>query len=297
MVAVRQSNSWNTFDCQQTKRRWRVRSDKRIEVDGLGVPSQPWTNEVDQWAEIIALKAAKYDVPAYWIAAIMSLETGGRPGLCLRLKDGSCSTREGMGLMAMLLSTAKQLAGRTVTENELLNDYDLQIDLGTKLLSQLRDKYGGDYVKAAIGYNAGSVRCGNGNTFQRPKEPCPPTPWGVVMGCIRTGRAINPYCAPSIVEPGKFACPVDYPNKAIGTHNAALARGYTEHGLGQPLPVPPPNGDGEPAEPLAVAGTGMMGKILPFAMGAVAGYFAIGLITKRLRKAPKRRPRRRKRRR
>jgi hypothetical protein len=268
-----QSNLWSTFACPGTARRWRILPDLRIEIEGHGSPIQPWPKGVDQWSDLIALKAAEYSVPAYWIAAIMALETAGQPGLCLKTSDGSCSTREGMGLMAMLLSTANTLAGRTVTEEELLNDYDLQIDLGAKLIAQLSDKYQGDYVKVAIGYNAGSVRCGSGNTFQQPKEPCPPTPWGVVMGCIRTSRAINSYCAPSTVDPAKFACPVNYPQVAIGTHNAALAAGWNAQGLGtKPLPVPPPIEPGD--SKTLVAGLGA-GAAVPLIAGGVLGFLAV----------------------
>lgn len=261
------------FACPGAARRWRILPDLRIEIEGHGTPTRSWPKDVNQWSDLIAVRAAEYGVPAYWIAAIMALETGGRPGLCLRRSDGTCSTREGMGLMAMLLSTASTLAGRTVTEDELLNDYDLQIDLGAKLIARLRDKYQSDYVKVAIGYNAGSVRCGNGSTFQRPKEPCPPTPWGVVMGCIRTDRAINSYCAPSAVEPGKFACPVDYPQVAISTHNAALAEGWTTHGLGtKPPPVPPPVQP--PKTDVLVAGLGTS-KVVPLLAGGVLGFLAV----------------------
>lgn len=273
-----QSNSWSTFDCAGTTRRWRVLPDLRIEIDGHGSPVKPWPSEVDQWSDIIAQKAAKYQVPAYWIAAIMALETGGRPGLCLRKADGSCHTGEGMGLMAMLLTTAAQEAGRTVTEHELLNDYDLQIDLGAKLIAELSNKYDGDYVKIAIGYNAGSVRCGNGSTFQKPKEPCPPTPWGVVMGCIRTSKAINAYCAPSTIETGTFACPVDYPQVAIGTHNAALEAGWTAQGLGGKTPPPP-----VPSDPAKRAGLGAS-AVVPLLAGGAIGYLAARASFSKMRK-------------
>ena len=290
MHALGQGNSWNTFNCPGTRRRWRVLADHRIEVDGVGVPMRAWPSEVNQWDTLIAMKAAKYDVPAYWVAAIMALETGGRPGLCLRKADGSCNTREGMGLMAMLLSTAKGLAGRTVTQHELLNDYDLQIDLGAKLIKRLSDQYAGDYVKVAISYNAGSVRCGNGSTFNLPKEPCPPTPWGVIMGCIRTGRTINAYCAPSTIESGKYACPVDYPQVAIGTHNSAIVEGWTPFGLGT-KPPPPPNGNsngGEPVPPWDRTPPARAGldaaAILPLLAAGIVGFYGYQYLARRRRR-------------
>lgn len=271
---------WQTFDCPDTERHWRVIADGRIEIEDLGTPVRTWPTEVNNWAQLIAVKAQKYQVPAYWIAAIMALETGGRPGLCIRKSDGSCSTREGIGLMAMLQSTATAYAGRTVGINELLDDHDLQIDLGAKMIANLGEKYGGDYVKMAIGYNAGAIHCGAGSTWNLPKEPCPPTPWGVRMGCLRTAKAINSYCAPSVIDPSKFACPVNYPEVAIGTYNAALQEGWTNVGLsGRPPPFPnmPPPEPLPVATPPAEAGLGVAG-LVPLAAAAIVGYYGYALV-------------------
>lgn len=290
MGSFGQSDPWVTFDCPGTKRRWRLVQDGRIEVEGLGVPMRRWPVAVNDWAEIIAQKAAKYVVPAYWIAAIMAHESGGRPGLCARNKDKSCNTREGVGLMAMLTDTAERFAGRKVSVDELLNDYDLQIDLGAKMIAHLAAKYNGDYVKVAVSYNAGSVQCRegtSGNTWNKPSEPCPATPWGVLMGCLRTSKPMNDLCAPSTVTTGMFACPNDYPQVAIGTHNSAVGAGWTIVGLGdrptlppdenEPLPLPVPT-------PTALAGMGASGTLLVFGAGAVAGYYAMEFLSRKLRR-------------
>lgn len=281
MWALGQDISWDTFDCQGTRRRWRILPNGRIDVDGIGTPKRAWPKLVNQWAEIIAEKAAKYSIPAQWIAAIMALESGGKPGLCIRKSDGTCNTREGIGLMAMVTTTAAGIAGRKVTQNELLNDHDLQIDLGAKLIAKLAGTYHGDYVKIAIGYNAGSVKCAmttSGSTWNLPKETCPPTPWGVIMGCIRTDKSINAYCAPSTIEPSKFVCPVDYPHKAIAMHNTAIEVGWTDVGLGG-APVPA-NGDDPPLSKPASASVNVqvLNTLLPLAAGAVVGYLGYTFI-------------------
>lgn len=290
MAAFGQSESWDTFDCPGSQRRWRILEDGRIEVEGLGVPMRKWPSAVNDWADIIAQKAAKYVIPAYWIAAIMAFESGGRPGLCARKKDGSCNTREGVGLMAMLTTTASSHAGRRVSVQELLDDYDLQIDLGAKMIADLAAKYRSDYVKVAVSYNAGSVKCAqqtSGSTWNLPKEPCPPTPWGVIMGCLRTSKPINSYCAPSDITTGMFACPNDYPGTAIGTHNAALAEGWTIMGLGSRPDLPPVEGEPLPLPletPPALAGLGPGGTLLVFGAGAVAGYYGIQYMSSRLKR-------------
>lgn len=258
---------WSQFECPGSQRRWRV-TDEGIEIEGLGIVTRAWPGDVEQWRHLIIDKADKYGVPALWVAAIMALETGGRPGLCRKNADGSCSTREGMGLMAMLLSTAAHYAGRRVSQQELLHDYELQIDLGSKMIADLQARYDGDFVKAAIAYNAGRIRCGNGRTWEKPHEPCPPTPWGVVMGCLRTSRAINQYCAPSSVVEGQFACPGDYPRVAIAYYNAAL-----ENGWGQPGPTRPPRPDPGPAvPPVSRSRMGPVGTLGWLSVGVAAGY-------------------------
>lgn len=280
-------SSWDTFDCPATERRWQVLATRQIEVEDVGTPSRGWPKAVNDWAQIIGSKASKYQVPAYWIAAIMALESGGRPGLCARRSDGSCNTREGIGLMAMLLSTAAAMAGRSVSTRELLQDFDLQIDLGAKLIADLGAKYHGDYVKMAVAYNAGSVRCregSSGNTWNLPKEPCPPTPWGVVMGCLRTAKPFNKLCAPSEIKPKRFVCPNDYPTVAIGTYNAALRAGWDTFGLGDPRDLPDigPSLDETPTPPaeqeLGIA------ALVPLGAAAIAGYYGYNYVRGRLRR-------------
>lgn len=276
MYGLGQTSGWDTFDCPGTSRRWRVDNDGLIEVEGQPYPMRAWPERVNEWAVLISDKAAKYGIPAIWVASIMALETGGRPGLCRKNPDGSCSLREGMGLMAMLRSTASGYAGRPVSIDELLNDHDLQIDLGAKMIADLRSRYDGDYVKVAIAYNAGAVRCGNGSTWERPKEPCPPTPWGVVMGCLRTRNRISSYCAPSTVREGHFACAGDYPQVAIAYYNAALGAGWTQDGLtGTPGPVPGPNGHKPPPGPVPAPVQATMSTMMPFILGGLLGYAAI----------------------
>jgi hypothetical protein len=245
--------TWTTFDCPQSVKQWRTLPDGRIEVEGEGIPTRQWAKEVDQWADIIATKSAKHNVPASWIAAIMSIESGGRTDVCYKI-GGKCSTVDGAGLMAVLASTAKALIGRMVYPEEMMAD----------------PRYDDDYVKVAMGYNAGSIRCGtasSGSTVaddHGPKEICPPTPWGVIMGCVRTSKSINRYCAPSTVAPGMHVCPVSYPSNAIKGLNSAIQNGWTDHGLGLAMPA---------AEGLTGAKA-----FLPVVAGAAVGFLAVRVL-------------------
>jgi hypothetical protein len=214
-----------------------------------------------QWSSLILTSAAKYSLPSHWLAGIMVVESGGHPGLCAKQPDGSCAQNEGAGLMAILPSTAQLLAGRRVTSQELMSDNALSIDLGAKYLRMNLDTAanGGDFVMAAVSYNAGSVRCGSGkvwrpagSTLDRP--PCPTT-WGVIMGCVEfpTGS-------------GKIVVN-DYPRAAIKAANAALNSGLH---AGPPLAI-------------ASVGSGSTGMVLGMVAAAAAGFYATSKLRNRAR--------------
>ncbi len=266
--------------------RWRYHDDGRIELEGSGFPTRGWPADINQWSDLIHEKAAKHGIEPHQLAAVMSIESGGRPGLCLKCKStsvsgcnhsGECNHREGMGLMAVTLRTAKGMNdGKSVSEQQLRFDNDLNVDLGAKYMRYQMDRHGGDYVHAAVAYNAGSVRCGRGATFSAPKEGCPPDQFGVVQGCVRLSKPMaGLVCAPSELVPGKYNCTVNYPLNAIKLNNAAV-----EHFLGRPpQPVTPPPG-------LPVVGRGLLGDLAIVAAGAVLGYAAVELAAS----LPKRRP-------
>lgn len=288
MLGFGQIGDWQSFDCPSSARQWRILGDGRIEIDGLGAPKRAWPKRVDEWNGLIALMADKHNVPAVWIAAIMALESGGRSNVCYRPggKDSPCSTKDGAGLMALLESTAFMLSGEHYSLQQLMDDPALSIDLGTKLIRQHADKYGDDIVKIGMAYNAGSIQCRDGpsgHTVQSPKEECPPTPWGVLMGCVRTAKPINELCAPSIVTEGRYACPNNYPQLVVELYNAAILDGWTKDGLSAPLDLPPIPGTVEPEpEPLPweQPPRPALASMLPFSIGAAAGYYAYRYLKK-----------------
>lgn len=227
--------SFADFGCTTSKKRWRYLSDGSIEIEGAGTPVlSPWPAGIEQWRPLIEDAAARNGVPAAWIATIMAIETQGK-NLCVTSSQSVCSgpgcacvQNEGAGLMATLPSTASIVLGRGVTSQQLLEDPAIAIEAGTKYLKQLLDKYQGDFVAAAVGYNAGSVRCGRGGVWvpagqSWPKQACPETGWGVVMGCVYSSRQAGPACDPSTMEgaPMPFVCSNLYPEHAIAAQNAA----------------------------------------------------------------------------
>lgn len=221
-------SSWQSFDtCPGSAPRWRYLDDGHIEIENEGVRARAWPSAMTQWKPQVFAASLKRGIPPNWIAAILALESGGKPVSCLRRADGSCDPRDGVGIAAMFPSTATIIAGRPVTGDELMSDPALAIDLCAGYLRMNLDRYNGDFVKAAMAYNAGSVKCGHGSVAPSREEPCPPTSWNVVMGCVYSTRNIGT-CAPSSVKDGIFVCNNDYPRAAIQYANAALDGGYPQ---------------------------------------------------------------------
>ncbi len=226
---------WQDFGCSGSARRWRQLENGMIEIEGQGTPlaARAWPTKVNERAESIGRWAAHYEVPEPYVAAIMALETAGENvcrtaagGLC-HGGDCECVSGEGCGVMATLPATyqlALELDHRP-TCSEIMSDEDQAVRAGTAYLKMLLDKYDGDFVKAAVAYNAGSVRCGRGKTWgsQYPKQECPdPSDWGVVVGCVY-GDQQGALCAPTTVDgTPPYVCTNDYPGTAIRWLNSAL---------------------------------------------------------------------------
>lgn len=265
-----------SYYCKESTRGWRYLADGRVEVQDGPSQAYTWPKRVNDWAALIADKAHKHGIPAVWVATIMAIESGGRPDVCYRPGGAGspCSTADGAGLMAMLQSTATSYAGRPVTLQELMDDPDLAVDLGAKMIRHLSDTHAGDFMKVALAYNAGSIRCAagsSGSTVQSPKEPCPPTGWGVKMGCVRT-KYSGPYCVPSTVSPGMNVCPNDYPGRAAAALSAAFDQGWTSDGL---VGAPPGPGDPPIGPPPPIAPARASASAVAFGLGAIAGFAAL----------------------
>lgn len=181
--------SWFDSGCGAGPRaRWLP--DGTIEVEGEGVPVRALPKDVAQWSAQIASSAKKHGVPPQLVAGIMSAESGGQP----KVHSFCC-----YGLMGLLPATANTQAGRTVAVSELVDDPALNIDLGTKLLGSLFKKYGGNVVRIAAAYNAGSPKCGAGKCGA-------PNRWNLVADCV-SGKA------------------VDYSGRVVGYLNGAVKAG------------------------------------------------------------------------
>lgn len=102
-------------------------------------------------AWLLAQQAGVFEgVNPAFVMAVMERESGFDPAA--RGDAGE------LGLMQLLPATAAILAGRTVTENDLLTDRALNVQLGARYLAQNIAKYNGSYPDAYAAYNAGSAR-------------------------------------------------------------------------------------------------------------------------------------------
>ena len=102
-----------------------------------------------EYSTYVEKYSAKYDVDKYLIYAIIKAESN--------FDENAVSNRGAKGLMQLMYSTAEEVASKlelNVTEENIM-DPDININLGTKYISILLQKYD-DIGLALCAYNAGS---------------------------------------------------------------------------------------------------------------------------------------------
>ena len=100
---------------------------------------------------LISAASGRYSVPFTWIKAVIGTESNFDPQAYRaepRINDAS------YGLMQLLAGTARGL-GYSGSINGLY-DPATNINLGTKLLADLRGRYGADFRRVYSAYNSGS---------------------------------------------------------------------------------------------------------------------------------------------
>jgi soluble lytic murein transglycosylase-like protein len=103
------------------------------------------------YESIIAAASETYAVPVPWIQAVIGTESSWKADAYryeASIKDAS------YGLMQLLSTTAKALGYSGTPEG--LYDPETNINLGTKLLSQLRTRYGDNFSRVYSAYNSGN---------------------------------------------------------------------------------------------------------------------------------------------
>src|SRR5438034_7663401 len=96
--------------------------------------------------QFITASALQYQVPEAWIRAVIQTESSWNP-------SAHPSPNDGYGLMQVLRTTAIALGYTGVPEG--LFDPQINIDLGTKLLAELRSTYGENAARVYSAYNSG----------------------------------------------------------------------------------------------------------------------------------------------
>lgn len=96
------------------------------------------------WAVEIAQAAARYHLPPQLVRAVMTVESGGNPGVE--------SNKGAVGLMQLLPATAKALGV------EDIHDPAQNVMGGARFLRVLANRFDGDLVKVLSAYHAGSMR-------------------------------------------------------------------------------------------------------------------------------------------
>lgn len=97
--------------------------------------------------EIIYKYAEEYNVDEMLIFAIIKNESN--------FNKDVTSSRNAIGLMQLLETTAEETAQELGLQEIDLTDEETNINIGTKYFSELLDKYDGNYMLSLAAYNAG----------------------------------------------------------------------------------------------------------------------------------------------
>ena len=116
----------------------------------------------DPWGPYIEAAAARFDVPAAWVRALMRVESGGE-----EYRDGQLTTspKGAMGLMQVMPATYEELRDRYGLGSDPFDPHD-NIIAGVAYMRELYDIYGSPAFLAA--YNGGPNRLDDYLSNQRP---------------------------------------------------------------------------------------------------------------------------------
>jgi soluble lytic murein transglycosylase-like protein len=101
---------------------------------------------VEEMMPIITATALRHRLDPDLVAAIVEAESSGNPA--------AVSRAQAYGLMQVRVPTARDMAGRDVTVEELF-DPAFNLDVGCRYLRRMLDRYRGDLRLALMAYNAG----------------------------------------------------------------------------------------------------------------------------------------------
>jgi soluble lytic murein transglycosylase-like protein len=101
---------------------------------------------IEEMRPLIAMAALRHGIDADLVGAVVEAESGGN--------SSAVSRAQAYGLMQVRIPTARDMAGRDVTIEELF-DPEVNLDLGCRYLRRMLDRYRGDVRLALMAYNAG----------------------------------------------------------------------------------------------------------------------------------------------
>lgn len=243
-----------------------------LDVPGLRDTSGAFKRELIRVADRRGLD------PSY-LAAVISFESGFDPAK----KNAAGSS--GTGLIQFMEFTASELGTTTaklaqmsaVEQLAYVEKFYAHND-PNKRISSLEDTYMAVLAPACIGYpSSAHVACKEGFVWKRPAEGCPKPLKGTY--CQNSGLDID---GDGYVSVHEASTKVRQKLQAAGGRTIAVDMDGTDQ---EP---PAPGG----AVPLATAGSNAAGVLVPFALGALAGFKLIEFVTDRIIAAtpqPKRR--------
>lgn len=122
-----------------------------------------------RYGGILSAASRRYQIPVAWLFGILMQESGGgehNVSPCSACSPSYCTTVLGQqgcafGIMQIIPQTARAYGA---TPEAVLSTPAISVDVAARLLQDLLKQEGGDIVRAATRYNAGSIQCGS-DTF------------------------------------------------------------------------------------------------------------------------------------
>ena len=133
--------------------RFDLELNKNHDVPTIGKVSQTTAPSIQLYNYLIKY-SEKHRVPKEIVFGVAKAETGYKGMFDWNYNPKQISYANAIGAMQIQLATANDFSTKKITKQDLLNNHELNIDLGIKILAHLKKKHG-SWSLALGAYNTG----------------------------------------------------------------------------------------------------------------------------------------------